>query len=232
MLNHPVGATRMRGFSLVEMMISLVLGLIVVGAALTLVVSVVRANSETVRATQLTAELRAVLGVVTKEVQRARYMRDPFMNVGLEDAAANPNNVVDDATPGCIRFSYYDPDPNRDGDAGDAANRAVAIQRRVVDGNGVIFAIAQNVALATNPTTLPACADANVPLSTPELNITGFTANVVDNVDANGDGIVDAGQEASLIAIDITGALNNDQSGLGITRTVSERLRIGSSRLR
>jgi prepilin-type N-terminal cleavage/methylation domain-containing protein len=231
-LKHSFRAAPARGFSLVEMMISLVLGLIVVGAALTLVVSIVRANSETVQATQLTSDLRAVLGLVTKEVQRARYMSDPLTNVGLEDLAVNPNNVIDDDTAGCIRFSYYDADPNRDGSTADAANRAVAIRRNVVNGVGGIYAVAENVAVATVPATLPACTAATIRLSSPEVDITAFNPRVIDDVDADADGIIDAGQEDSLIAIDITGAMVNDRSGLAITRTVSERLRVGSSRLR
>ena len=223
---------RARGFSLVEMMISLVLGLIVVGAALVLVVSVVRANSQTVQATALTSELRALMGVVSKEVQRARYMRDPLMNVGQAAAAANPNNVIDDDTASCLRFSYYDSDPNRDGNGADAANRAVAIRRGVANGIGAIFAIANNVALATVPATLPACDAANVRLSSPELNVTAFTIDVIDDIDADANGEVDAGQEDALIRIVITGSMVGDSSGLNITRTVSERLRVGSSRLR
>lgn len=223
---------RARGFSLVEMMISLVLGLIVVGAALVLVVSVVRANSQTVQATALTSELRALMGVITKEVQRARFMRDPLANVGQAGAAVNPNNVINDDTAGCLRFSYFDSDPNRDGNGADAANRAVAIQRAVAGGVGAIFAIADNVPLATVPATLPACAAANVRLSSPELNITAFTIDVIDDIDANADGIVDAGQEDALVRIVITGSMVGDNSGLNITRTVSERLRVGSSRLR
>lgn len=240
MLTNPVRAAHARGFSLVEMMISLILGLVVVGAALTLVVSIVRANSETVQATQLTSELRAVLGLVTKEVQRARYMRDPLTNIGLANLAVNPNNVIDDDTAGCIRFSYYDPDPNRDGSSADAANRAVAIRRNVVNGIGGIYAVARDVALATVPTTLPACAAATIPLSSPELDITALNVAVLDDTraDTDGDGDIDAadgyaaGQEDSLVAIEITGAMVNDRSGLAITRTVSERLRVGSSRLR
>ena len=232
MLKQPIAPAHARGFSLVEMMISLVLGLIVVGAALTLVVSVVRANSETVQATQLTSELRAVLGLVSKEVQRARYMRDALANVGLEELAANPNNVIDDDTAGCIRFSYYDADPNRDGSTADAANRGVAIRRNVVNGIGGIYAVAQDVALATIPTTLPACSAATIQLSSPEVNITAFNPRVIDDLDTDADGIVDAGQEDSLVAIDITGTLVANSSAGDITRTVSERLRVGSSRLR
>lgn len=231
---------RQRGFSLVEMMISLVLGLVVVGAALVLVVSVVRANSQTVQATQLTSELRALLGVVTKEVQRARYMRDPLANIGQAAAARNPNNVIDDDTAGCLRFSYYNSDPDRDSSTDDGMNRAVAMRRAVVDGVGAIFAAIVDVPLATVPATLPACTAANIRLSSPELDITAFNPRVLDDTqaDTDGDGDIDAddgvaaGQEDSLVAIDITAVLVGDRSGLAITRTVTERLRVGSSRLR
>lgn len=248
---------RAHGFSLVEMMISLVLGLIVVGAALMLVVSVVRANSETVRATQMTSELRATLGVVSKEVQRARLMRDPLLNVGNADEANNPNDLIDDNA--CLRFSYYDPDPDRNGtvEAATETNRAVSIGRVVVGGIGAIYAdvdldpaplTAAGIAARTD-TTLPACPDAgDVRLSSPELNITRFCGLVIDtdssvpaadrdrsatqagcNVPASPE--VGLG-ESSLIRLEIAGTMVGDSSGLAIARTVVENLRVGPSRLR
>jgi prepilin-type N-terminal cleavage/methylation domain-containing protein len=248
---------RARGFSLVEMMISMVLGLIVIGAALVLVVSVVRANSETVRATQLTSELRATLGVVSKEVQRARLMRDPLLNVGNADEANNPNDLIDDNA--CLRFSYYDPDPDRNGtiEAATETNRAVSIGRVVVNGIGAIYADVDLDAAPLTPagiaarvdTTLPACPDAgDVRLSSPELNVTRFCGLVIDtdpsvpaadrdrsatqagcNVPASPE--VGLG-ESSMVRLEVTGSLVGDTTGLNITRTVVENLRVGPSRLR
>lgn len=258
MLRRPrIMSVRARGFSLVELMISLVLGLIVVGSALTLVVSVVRANSQTVRATQLTSELRATLGVVSKEVQRARLMRDPLFNVGNADEANNPNDRIDDNA--CLRFSYYEPDPDRNGtiEAATETNRAVAIGRVVVGGIGAIYAdvdldpaplTAAGIAARTD-TTLPDCPDAgDVRLSSPELDVTRFCGLVIDtdpsvaaadrdrsatqtgcNVPASPE--VGLG-ESSLVRLEITGAMVGDSSGLNITRTVVENLRVGPSRLR
>ena len=246
---------RTRGFSLVEMMISLVLGLVVVGSALVLVVSVVRANSETVRATQLTSELRATLGVVSKEVQRARLMRDPLFNVGNADEANNPNDLINNL----LRFSYYEPDPDRNGttEALTETNRAVSIGRVVVNGMG---RDAADVGLRCHAA--HACGDrgpyrhdaAPVPdtatcaSASPELDVTRFCGLVIDTDSsvpvANRDrsatqtgcnlpATPEVGLgESSLIRLQITGALVGDTTGLNISRTVVENLRVGPSRLR
>ena len=60
-----------QGVTLVELMIGLTLGLIVTGAAISLVASISQSNSETIRATRLTQELRSLSDIVTLEARRA-----------------------------------------------------------------------------------------------------------------------------------------------------------------
>ncbi|MBW3550191.1 MAG: prepilin-type N-terminal cleavage/methylation domain-containing protein [Proteobacteria bacterium] len=68
---------RAHGFSLVELMVAVVVGLAVVLATLGFVVSVAQANSENIQVTRLTQELRAITEVMTRELRRARYTADP-----------------------------------------------------------------------------------------------------------------------------------------------------------
>jgi prepilin-type N-terminal cleavage/methylation domain-containing protein len=77
------------GFSLVELMIAMVVGLIVVGAVLALVVSMIRANNQTIQATRLTQELRATAAVIASDLKRAKGVDDPF-------AAAKSGNAFKD----------------------------------------------------------------------------------------------------------------------------------------
>jgi prepilin-type N-terminal cleavage/methylation domain-containing protein len=67
-----------RGFSLVEMMVALALGLIVVTAVLALVLSIIRSNRQTLQSTRLNQELRATLAVIASDLRRARGVADPL----------------------------------------------------------------------------------------------------------------------------------------------------------
>jgi Tfp pilus assembly protein PilW len=55
---------RNAGFSLVELMVAMVLALIVIGAVIALVLSMMRANNQTISATRLTQELRATAALI------------------------------------------------------------------------------------------------------------------------------------------------------------------------
>lgn len=98
----------MGGFTLVELMVALVVGLIVVLAATGFVVSVAKANSENIQVTRLTQELRAISEVTARELRRARYVADPVGLIGtngsVERDAINLNGAGT-----CIGFSYDEP---------------------------------------------------------------------------------------------------------------------------
>lgn len=101
---------RQTGFTLIELMIAMVLGLLVVGATIALAVSLMRSNNETVRATRLTQELRGLADVLTAEARRARGIKDPLANVGVGAAAFTTCNAiypaVADGTKQCLLFAY------------------------------------------------------------------------------------------------------------------------------
>lgn len=105
---HP--PIRQSGFTLIELMIAMVLGLFVVGSTIALAVSLMRSNNETIRATRLTQELRGLADVVTAEVRRARGITDPLANVGAGAAAVIKCNAlyptVADKVQQCLFFAY------------------------------------------------------------------------------------------------------------------------------
>ena len=107
MLNRRTpGSTRVRGFSLIELMVALVVGLIVIGAVLALIVAIMKSNRETLQATRLNQELRATMAVVAADIRRARGVPDPLTSATA--AGGNPYKSVDTATAGCIRYGYFD----------------------------------------------------------------------------------------------------------------------------
>jgi type IV pilus assembly protein PilW len=103
-----------RGFSLIELMVALVVGLIVIGAVLALIVAIMKSNRETLQATRLNQELRATMAVVATDIRRARGVEDPLTTA---TAATVPYKDIDTATAGCIRYGYFDlVDDDGDGD--------------------------------------------------------------------------------------------------------------------
>ena len=107
MLNHHANPPRTaRGFSLVELMVAMVLGLLVVSAVLAFIFSLIRANSETVLSTRLNQEMRATMSLIANDVRRARGMSDPIGAIGTSATVINPFSAVAIPSATCIRYAY------------------------------------------------------------------------------------------------------------------------------
>jgi prepilin-type N-terminal cleavage/methylation domain-containing protein len=100
------------GFSLIELMIALAIGLVVVGAVLAFTLSSVTTNSEYIQSTRLSQELRNSMDFVSRELRRAGYDQ----NVGSYVASVNVS------TPTISPFSrlFVTNDTNGDGSSNDA----------------------------------------------------------------------------------------------------------------
>ncbi|HVR80736.1 MAG TPA: prepilin-type N-terminal cleavage/methylation domain-containing protein [Luteimonas sp.] len=96
-----------RGFSLIELMVALVVGLIVVGATLALVVAIMKSNRQTLQSTRLNQELRATMAVIVNDLRRSRGTTDPLTEAKLSDGERYNKNIAY-STAGCIRFGYAD----------------------------------------------------------------------------------------------------------------------------
>lgn len=107
MLRMPNGARVAAGFSLVELLVAMVVGLIVIGAVLALILSIIRSNNQTIQATRLNQELRATAAVIANDLKRSGGVDDP-LTVATANAGQplNPFAAIDAATPGCIRYAY------------------------------------------------------------------------------------------------------------------------------
>ena len=111
----------MAGFSLVELMVALVAGMIVVGAVLAFTVSSVRANSDYVQSTRLMQELRNTTDYMTVELKRAGYDEKAMKYVANPTSTAvshfAPMKIDTTAGANCIIYAYdtkYD-SPNGQG---------------------------------------------------------------------------------------------------------------------
>lgn len=105
MLNlRSVRATQ-RGFSLVELMIALVAGLIVIGSVLAFTVSTIRAYDENIRSARLTQDLRTAMNLAVREIRRSGYDATSVTRV-LTDNNPAPSFAGIAVSGDCITYQY------------------------------------------------------------------------------------------------------------------------------
>ncbi len=160
-----------RGFSLVELMVALVAGLIVSGAVVAFTMSSMKSNGEYVLSTRLTQELRNTLDLATRDLRRAGYDDDALKYLGNSNASPFSPLLLDTATESdgtkssCVIYAYDRTYPNGSttaaGDPGvlDLDNGEVrGIRRKQVTVNGRLTGVIEYAESAG--TTKPACTDA------------------------------------------------------------------------
>lgn len=87
------------GLTLIEMMIAMIVGLIIVGATLTFVFTIIKSTTENVRMTRMNQEMRVVASFIHDEVRRAGYNTDPDNPQMMELLDFNPDNQ-------CLTYGY------------------------------------------------------------------------------------------------------------------------------
>ncbi len=74
-----------RGFTLVELMVAITIGLVVLSAALTFFSGNLRANSTTLELSRLNQELQTVMTMIARDIRRAGYRGDALDNRDIGD---------------------------------------------------------------------------------------------------------------------------------------------------
>lgn len=241
------------GFSLIELMIALVAGLIVVGAVLAFTVSSVQANAEFIKSTRLTQELRNVTDYITSELKRAGY------DEAAMDYVANPSSLavsafapilVDTAAgKNCVIYAY-DRQPGTAGgvDPGNGEIRAIRRATTTLDGQTIgVIEVAESTGTVTpvcngaapDYTQYPATCNASsgwCALSDPRLiSITSFVVNTVAaGTRSRGVQTIPAGSGFNAMqlreyGVTVAGALRSDAA---ITRTIQSTIKVRADCLR
>jgi len=209
-LSSRVGFTAARGFSLIEMMVAIVMGMVVAAGAVLLIVAIDKSNSETIQSTRINQELRALAGVIGDEIKRARRLHDPIGFAGQGLTAATSLDFVDTSTSGCILYAYQDAPLNA---TTASTNNALVtefeeIYLKTTAGVGVIMfgqkADSSSTLAASHPL---ACSSSNTTTSTQlsssssQINVTGLTFQCVTSSAA----ITESGvKSATCDEIDVT----------------------------
>lgn len=103
----PVSRARSHGFSLVELMVAMTLGLLVVAAGLALVAMHVRENRALVHESRLVQDLRSAADLVARGTRRAGYWADAASGVarGASAPQANPYAAMTAAS-GVVNYAF------------------------------------------------------------------------------------------------------------------------------
>jgi Tfp pilus assembly protein PilW len=102
-------ARRQAGFSLIEMMVALVAGMIVVAAVIAFMMSSFSSNADYVRSTRLTQELRNTLDLAVRDLQRAGYDDDALLYLGNTNTSPFAPILVSGS---CVIYAYDRSYPN------------------------------------------------------------------------------------------------------------------------
>ncbi len=99
---------KQQGFSLVEIMIALTLGMILLAGVFSTFSAVVSSSAHILKVSQLNQQMRATMGIITQELRRIGYWADALN----QDPTTNPNpfgftiGASSGGADGCILYSY------------------------------------------------------------------------------------------------------------------------------
>jgi type IV pilus assembly protein PilW len=95
------------GFTLIEIMIALVLGLIVLSATIGIYVTTVKGSTDTINSVRLNYDLESVMSLMVNDIRRAGYWGGAIDGA---DSSTNPFATgtanIQTPTTGCILYSY------------------------------------------------------------------------------------------------------------------------------
>ena len=224
-------ARRNAGFSLIELMVGLVVGLIVAGSALAFTVVTIRSYGENIRSSRLTGDLSAAMNLVTGELRRAGYDAVSVGRLFTDDVPSSFATVAVNGS--CLSYSY-------DRGIGAAGGAAAATELRAIRLNTTTGTLQMDASSAA-----ASCASTGswIDLTDPDVvNITAFTPTVTevpfctvvdqrpaDPLNPTGAQVYDRVEGAIReIGLSLTGALRSDPS---LSRTVENTTRVRADRI-
>lgn len=234
------------GFTLIELMIALLLGLIVIGATINIYIATVGSSSNIIKSARLNHDLEAVMTLMVNDIKRAGYWGNARMEADSRNnpfTATTTNILIDGGN--CILYSY---------DGGSGTTGGVAH-----NGNGIVdadeyygFKLESNsIKMRKTGTTTADCAngtweefiDGNqlsitnlqfsfepvtgvLPATSRCLNVT--TSTVTNAAACTGAVANDNLAEKRLVNIQLTGQLKNEAA---VTKTLNASVAVSNSRL-
>lgn len=174
------------GFSLIEIMVALVLGIIVLAAVTTIYMSVFKGSTDTIRGVRLNHDLDSIMQIMVNDIKRSGYWGhartfDPaggVLNTNNPFMIA-PYNIQTPST-GCVLYSY-DANGNGGVDVGGGANELYGFRQ---NGNTIEMRIG-DADCSANSTLWPSFIDTNIvsiPANGLNFTVTTKCVDATDNV--------------------------------------------------
>jgi len=100
---------KVQGFTLIEIMITLVLGLIIIGTTLNIYISTIRSSTDIINSARLNYDLDSVMQLMVNDIKRAGHWGGAIANSDanlnpFSDAVSNTNVQIPVST--CILYTY------------------------------------------------------------------------------------------------------------------------------
>lgn len=192
-------------FTLIELMISILIGLIILGAVLTMFISMIRADAENLKSIRLNQELRATMSLIARDLRRSGFNASAVADI-LNPPAAKPFQLMASAAD-CILYSY-----DTDGDGALGANENYGFRL-----NGAAIETRENGELCDSGNDWQNLTDESL------VSIDNF--QVVDpDLDGNGNpGKTDGLITLHRITLTLTGSLVRDPA---VSRTITETVEV------
>ena len=133
--NLKITKYKQRGFTLIELMISIVIGLIILAAVIGMFVTMIKSDNDNLKSIRLNQELRAAMSLITRDIRRAGANQ----NAAVDSSTTPPTNPFSVAggtrltitanqqglLNSCITYSY---------DANDGSNELYGYRHDSADG--------------------------------------------------------------------------------------------------
>jgi prepilin peptidase dependent protein B len=110
---------KQKGYTLIEIMIALLIGLVIVAAAITIYISTIKGSTDTINSARLNYDLDSVMLLMVNDIRRAGYWGGA---VDGADSSANPFTtstgniqIIQTSTTPPVRCILYSYDANNDG---------------------------------------------------------------------------------------------------------------------
>lgn len=213
--------TRYRGFSLVELMIAMVAGLLLVAAVSALFASVVRANKTALQVSRLNQEVQAITDMMARDIQRAGYDGKVADNTLVSGAVGSgfKFDSTKHVSSNCIVISYDGRNPNDPNDPDDVTidglvgNKEVVVYSYRTDKSISMVELSSYASSAV--ASWPQCQNGGGPLSTDNaIEITNLTFSLMA-------GSVSSGARTIRIAID-----GRDKSSPSLTLSLQRDIKL------
>ena len=217
-----LNSIKQRGFTLVEVLLAITLGIFVIGGTLGTYLYLTRSSAESINSARLDHELRSSMSLMANDIRRAGYWAQAISDLG-NNTNSNPfmaagARIQASADTRCILFSF---DFNRDGTlpvlnaAGGDERFGFRVSNQVVQMRPLALA---SFSCATAAANWDDVTDPDV------IQITNLAFTLVPEVvDIDGAGAATETITVNRVAITLTGRLTADPT---VTRTLTEMVRV------